>query len=197
MKKNIREAMIVSPAGQTDTITSIKEDEDFEEKDSYWYVLEFPKDANIDDFYVSPTNKDCNLLAISKVNDKYNTLEEYTIDLSGEEPIFKKSVNLTEKVKSVKKVIQENKNKIKKFKEAVCDLDEDQVKNIADDIRFIADDYFAEDQSKFDQLNNAADKIENFDFEEALELTSDIADNSPDVEIAESIWDAVAPLRQC
>lgn len=197
MKKNIKEAMIVSPAGQTDASTSIKEDEDFEEKGSYWYVLEFPKDANIDGFYVSPTNRDHNLLAISKVDDKYNTLGEYTIDLSGEEPIFKKSVNLTEKVKSVKKVIQENKNKIKKFKEAVCDLDEDQVKNIADDIRFIADDYFAEDQSKFDQLNNAADKIENFDFEEALELTSDIADNSPDVEIAESIWDAVAPLRQC
>lgn len=197
MKKSIKEAMIISPAGQTDTSTSIKEDEDFEEKDSYWYVLEFPKDANIDGFYVSPTNKDHNLLAISKVDDKYNTLGEYTIDLSGEEPIFKKSINLSEKVKSVKKVIQENKNKIKKFKEAVCDLDEDQVKNIADDIRFIADDYFAKDQSKFDQLKIAADKIEDFDFEEALELTSDIADNSPDAEIAESIWDAVAPLRQC
>lgn len=196
MKKNIKEAMIISPSGQTDS-NMIQEDEDFEESSSFWYELSFPNDSFEDPFYIEPTES-LNKILIKKVNNESDTIgEQYELDLSGEEPIFKKVASLDEKVKSVKKVIKENKNKLKKFKEAVCEIDEEQIKNIADDIRFIAADYFSNDKVKFDQLCNAAEEIEDYNFDKALDITSDIADNSPDTEIAESIWDAVAPLRQC
>lgn len=200
-KRNFKEALLISPSGEATQVDKLP-DSVADYIDVPHYEVDFTNTgyANEGVLYIDPTI-DGTIITITKVDDTGNRVE-YLLDLSSDVPVISKT-ELTESrkvtgrfTKKISESVADTKSKLKKFKEALSDLTDEQAANIADDVRFIAEDYFTDNQDAYDKIYKAAEDIEDFNFEEASNLLNDIAETCENATAAEAIWDAIAPLNQ-